>query len=105
MSITNETRRESYEAVKPTAHQRRAVILEILGDREMTANEIAEILYLGGVTPHYERNFAAPRLTELKAAGKVKTVGKRLCPKTGRKIAVWKRVDNEDGGAQSGTPP
>ena len=105
MSITEETRRESHEAVKPTAGQRRAVILNILGDREMTANEIAETLYAKGITPFYERNFAAPRLTELKAEGKVKTVGKKLCPKTGRKIAVWKRIDDESGDIQSGLPP
>jgi len=95
VSITQETRRESYEVVKPTAHQRRAVILEILGDREMTANEIAETLYKKGITPFYERNFAAPRLTELKAEGKVTTVGKRLCNRTGRMISVWKRVGDD----------
>ena len=104
MSITQETRRESYEAVKPTTQQRRVIILDILGDQSMTATEIAEMLYVRGVTPFYERNFAAPRLTELKAEGKVKTVGKRLCGKTGRKIAVWKRVD-EDSAGQSGLPP
>ena len=93
MSITQETRRESYDAVKPTSQQRRVIILEILGDREMTANEIAETLYSKGITPFYERNFAAPRLTELKAEGRVEVVGKRLCGKTGRKIAVWKRVE------------
>ena len=93
MSITQETRRESYEAVKPTIMRRRAVILEILGNREMTATEIAEMLYIRGVTPFYERNFAAPRLTELKAEGKVKTVGKRFSGKTGRNSAVWKRVE------------
>ena len=93
MSITEETRRESYESVKPLLVCRRVIILEILGNREMTATEIAEILCSRGITPFYERNFAAPRLTELKDAGKVKTVGKRLCEKTGRKISVWKKVE------------
>jgi len=92
MSITNETRRESYESVKPDTQRRRQVILGILGDREMTATEIAEELYQKGITPFYERNFAAPRLTELKADGKVKTVGKKYCGKTGRMIAVWAKV-------------
>ena len=93
MTITQETQRESYESVKPTIMRRRVVILEILGNREMTANEIAELLYIRGVTPFYERNFAAPRLTELKAAGKVEVVGKRFSCKTGRKISVWKQVE------------
>lgn len=96
MGITKETRRESYEAIQPGSNQRQKIILEVLGDREMTANEIAEILYTKGYTPFYERNFAAPRLTELKAAGKVKTVGKRYCEKTGRMAAVWVRIQEED---------
>jgi len=93
MNTTKETRRESYAAVLPTLSRRRAVILDILGDREMTATEIAEMLYIRGVTPFYERNFAAPRLTELKAEGRVTVIGKRFCGKTGRNISVWKQVE------------
>ena len=93
MSIAQQTRRESYEAVKPVIMIRRAVILDILGEREMTANEIAEALYARGVTTFYERNFAAPRLTELRAEGRVEIVGKRYSHKTGRNISVWKRVE------------
>lgn len=92
MSITEETRRESYETIKPVSSKRRQIILDILGDTEMTANEIAEALYEKGLTPFYERNFAAPRLTELKAEGKVKTVGKKHCTKTGRMAALWAKV-------------
>ena len=95
MSITKETRRESYNIIKPTANRRRKAILEILGDRRMTANEIAEELHQKGITPFYERNFAAPRLTELKAEGKVKTVGKKFCEKTGRTAAIWAQVIKE----------
>ena len=94
MNITEETRRESYETVKPDAQRRRQTILEILGDRELTATEIAEALYQKGITPFYERNFAAPRLTELKEEGKVVTVGKKYCAKTGRKIAIWAKARN-----------
>lgn len=90
--VTSETRRESYDAIKPTAQSRRAAILEVLGDKEMTATEIAEALCAKGITPYGERNYAAPRLTELKIEGKVKTVGKRYCEKTSRRIAVWARV-------------
>ena len=89
MNVTMQTRRESYHAVKPVTGQRCKIILEILHGRQMTAGEIAQELFNMGATPFYERNFAAPRLTELKAEGKVKTVGKRYCEKTGRNIAVW----------------
>lgn len=92
MSITEETRRESYETVKPSTSKRRQMILDILGNGEMTANEIAEALHEKGITPFYERNFAAPRLTELKADGKVKVVGKKYCAKTGRMAALWAKV-------------
>jgi len=89
MSVTTETRRESYNTVKPSVSRRKQIILEVLGNKEMTATEIAEALFKMSITPYYERNFAAPRLTELKADGKVETVGKRYCAKTGRTIAVW----------------
>ena len=40
-----------------------------------------------------DRNFVAPRLTELKEAGKVRVIGKRACIMSGKMIAVWERVD------------
>jgi len=92
MRITHETRRESYGAIQTVAVRRRDYILKVLEGRELTATEIAEILLKMGLIPYYERNFAAPRLTELKQEGKVRTVGKRRCEKTGRAAAVWVRV-------------
>lgn len=92
MAIGEETHRESCETVKPSAGKRHQIILEVLGGREMTANEIAEELFAKGITPFYERNFAAPQLSELKVEGKVKATGKKYCTKTGRMIAVWARV-------------
>ena len=89
MNITMQTRSESYKSVMPNAKRRRDAILEILKDGDMTAVEVAEFLYAHGQIPFYERNFAAPRLTELKNEGKVKTVGKRYCQKTDRRVAVW----------------
>jgi predicted HTH transcriptional regulator len=90
MDIPQETRRESYETVKPDAVARRRVILEILTEGGgMTAREVSEELHRRGITPTDERNYAAPRLTELYKAGKIKTTGKKLCPQTGRNVAVW----------------
>jgi len=89
-TITEETRRESYDAVQTTAATRRRVILDILGDSGgMTAQEISGELYRRGITPTVERNYSAPRLTELKKAGVVETVSKKLCPQTNRNVAVW----------------
>ena len=89
MPITQETRCASYRAVMPKAAKRREIIMSILRGRTMTASEIAETLYLRGFVPYPERNYAAPRLTELQQAGKVEVVGKRFCAKTGRMIAIW----------------
>ena len=90
MSITKETRRESYHAVKPTVNERQQAVLQILREcGAMTAREVAAELHRRGVTPTNERNFTAPRLTELCVAGLVRVVGKKICDKTGRNVAVW----------------
>ncbi len=90
MSITKETRRESYHAVKPTVNERQQAVLQILRERgAMTAREVAAELHRRGATPTDERNFTAPRLTELCRAGLVRAVGKKICDKTGRSVAVW----------------
>lgn len=91
MSITDETRRESYDAAQEEAAARRRVVLEILsGSGGMTAREVAAELYRRGETPTGERNYAAPRLTELKAAGQIEVTGKTICADTGRSVAVWR---------------
>ena len=89
-NVTEETRRESYGAAKQDAAARRRVILEILTERGgMTAREVAAELHRRGITPSIERNFAAPRLTELKEAGKTEASGKKICDYTGRCVTIW----------------
>ncbi len=88
--ITDKTRRRSHGAVKPDAAARRRVIMEILTEQGgMTAREVAGELHRRGLTPTDERNYAAPRLTELYNAGMIETTGKIKCPQTGRSVAVW----------------
>ena len=89
-SITNETRRESYHAVLPTLTARHKAVLRILKEwGDLTAQEVATVLQLEGITPTDERNFAAPRLTELAEKGLIQAVGKKICGKTGRMVSVW----------------
>lgn len=89
-NITKETRRESYQAVLTTLTARQEIVLRILADGGgMSAQEVAAELHRRGVTPTDERNFAAPRLTELAEKGLVKPVGKKICGKTGRRVSVW----------------
>ena len=87
--ITFETKSESNETVDKK--KRYLQILEILQDgKEMTAKEIAVEMCNKGYVPTPERNFAAPRLTELSIQGIVEPIGKRKCEYTGKTVALYK---------------
>ena len=90
MDLTKETRLDSYEQIANVVEIRKKMILNALSKNgEMTAQEIATELYKSGHIPSDERNFTAPRLTELRKEGKVEPIEKKLCTKTGRKVTVW----------------
>lgn len=86
--ITYETRSESYEKVDKNL--RYSQILECLSDKEMTAKEIAVEMYKKGYIPSDERNFTAPRLTELSIKGIVEPINKKKCTYTGKTVSVYK---------------
>ena len=90
---TKETRRESYEAVLPKVTERARLILETLGDKEMTASEITEELVSSGKISYFNRNYVAPRLTELKDMGIVKTCGRKKSTRSNATEAIWRRVN------------
>lgn len=88
---TSETRYASYAAIKPKQNRRQQMILQILGDRQMTASEITEELIAMGTIKDFNRNFVAPRLTELKGLGILETVGRRKSTRSNATEAVWAR--------------
>jgi hypothetical protein len=88
---TRETRRASYEAVLPKVNDRCTLILETLGTREMTVSEITDQLVDAGRLPYFNRNYVAPRLTELKDMGVVETCGRRKSTRSNATEAVWRR--------------
>ena len=90
--ITKETRRESYEAILPKVKKRAAQVLQALGSRAMTVSEITEELVRTGVIPYFNRNYVAPRLTELKEIGVVETCGRRKSTRSDASEAIWRRV-------------
>ena len=90
---TRETRRNSYDAVLPKVNERARLILETLGSREMTVSEITEELLKNGKIPYFNRNFVAPRITELKDMGVVETCGRRKATRSDAKEAVWRRTE------------
>lgn len=88
---TRETRRASYDAVLPKVNDRSRLILEVLGRREMTVSEITDALLAAGKIPYYNRNYVAPRLTELKDMGVVETCGRRKSTRSSATEAIWRR--------------
>lgn len=90
---TRETRRASYDAVLPKVKERSRLILNTLGSREMTVSEITDELVERGVIPYYNRNYVAPRLTELKDMGIVGTCGRRKSTRSTATEAVWHRKE------------
>ena len=106
---TRETRRQSYDAVLPKREKRCRLILDTLGAREMTASEITEELVAAGEIPYFNRNYVAPRLTEMKQMGILKTVGRRKATRSDATEAVWARAQpaaaaDQPTAAPAGTP-
>ena len=90
-STTLETRQLSFTDIQDKKKKRYEQILNRLGNREMTAKEIAVELFELGMTNTTERNTCAPRLTELERMGYVEVIGKKKCEWTGKMVAVYRR--------------
>lgn len=85
---TMETRADAHEAVDK--QKRYSQIIECLTQcGALTAKECAVIMQGKGYIPTSERNFTAPRMTELTQNGVIKVVGKTVDAYTGRKVAVY----------------
>ena len=90
--ITQQTRQLSFNDIQEKKKIRYVQILDRLKNREMTAKEIAVELFDLGLIPSTERNYTAPRLTELEKMGYVKAVDKKKCEYTGKTVAVYERT-------------
>lgn len=89
--ITLETRQLSFEDIKDKRQRRYNQILDRL-DKPKTAKEIAVELFELGLIPSTERNYTAPRLTELEKMGIVRSICKKKCDYTGKMVAVYERI-------------
>lgn len=90
-SITEQTRRESYENLDTATINSR--IIDILrGGLPMTAREVAEQMCQKRYIPYPVRQAVAPRLTELEDEGIVEVYGKVKDEKTGRTVATYRLV-------------
>ena len=88
--VTYATKQESNKNID--RKKRYSQIMSILKGRTMTAKEVAVEMNLRGFAPTSERNFAAPRLTELVDRGIVEVVGKRKCQYSNKMVAMYKLV-------------
>ena len=85
---TLDTRGESYEQIDKV--KRYSQIIECLRENpKMTAKQIAVRMHEKGYIPTTERNFTAPRLTEMSQRGIVEPIGKTKCQYTGKTVAVY----------------
>lgn len=87
--ITYQTRQLSFEDIKPKRKMRYEQILDRLMTGVKTAKEVAVELFELELIPSTERNYTAPRLTELEKMGLVKVIDKKICEYTGKKVAVY----------------
>ena len=91
---TLDTRGESHEKVNKI--KRYSQIIECLRkNAEMTAKEIAVSMNEKGYIPTTERNFTAPRLTEMSQLGIVEPIGKKTCKYTKHKVTVYSLRESE----------
>ena len=91
--VTLDTRHDSNETVDK--EKRYQQIIEIMKEyaRPLTAKEVAVAMHTRGYTPTSERNFAAPRLTELSKKGVVEPCCKTKCFYTGKTVAVYRLIN------------
>lgn len=88
-----DTRKESYDTVDK--RKRYTQIKEILLNNDLTAKEVAVEMFKKGYVPTPERNFSAPRLTELCENGQVEIIGKKRCSYTGKKVSVYRYMGKQ----------
>ena len=93
MIVTYDNRAESNESVP--RQLRCSQILEVLGDREMTAREIALDMWTRGMIPTSERNFTAPRLTEMSNDGRVEPCGYKMDEWTHKNVTLYRRRETD----------
>jgi hypothetical protein len=85
--IPFETRAEAHDLVDK--NKRYKQILECLQNKPQTAKEVACSMLARGYIPYCDRNFTAPRLTELSQMGKVDVIGRKECKWTHRQVSVY----------------
>ena len=98
-ALTEERRRDLVKQVKKYGEEAKVAVRNIRRDameafkKKQKASEITEELVAAGRIPYFNRNYVAPRLTELKEIGILTTVGRRKATRSDATEAVWARAE------------
>lgn len=66
------------------------LITEVLANKELTAREIAEVLFEQGFVMTATRQEVAPRLTELEKMERVEVVGSKVDVLTKKRVSIYR---------------
>ncbi len=90
---TKQTRQLSFEDIKPKQLTKYMQILEIIGNREMTAREIENEMCAKKYSKYFDMNHVRPRLTELvNEYYELIECGTKEDYLTHKKVAVYRRA-------------
>ncbi len=96
-SIAYETRQMSFEDIKPKRLTRYMQLLDILGNKEMTAREIETIRSRTYLPKRFDMNCTRPRLTELvNEYHELIECGIKKDEETGKSVAVYRRTTEQE---------
>lgn len=95
--ITQQTRQMSFEDIKPKRLTKYMQILEIIDNKEMTAREIENIMFLRKYSKYFDMNHVRPRLTELvNDYHELIECGTKEDYLTHKKVAVYRRATGQE---------
>ncbi len=93
-TVTEQTRREAHEKIKPKIPPRQSMVLALfLSGGEYTVDEAVDKLWKGGLIAYPDRNFVAPRITELLHKHKLEVAGKKKSPRSTRQVAIFRATE------------
>ncbi len=96
MSITQDTRRESYTLVDAKTLCKKIKKIFEEENKSYTARELSVILYENHLIPFPVRQAVAPRLTEMEQEGILKVCGKTKDELTKRNVALYKLSESNE---------
>jgi hypothetical protein len=91
--IAELTKRLSFRFIKPTIPARRQLILDVLGNKQMTTRELAYAVhkYTRGKVS-IDMNSVRPRVSEMVDAGILQECGTKKCRWTNKTVAIYERI-------------